>query len=146
MTNEELFNKNINIAYKLAWQYKNSGIDMEDIKQICLYALWKAVITYKENYTFSTYAYQVIFNEMNYYLRQNRKYFSNKYFSEKIGVDDLILEDTLEDKSNMMEEIENKRLGGIDVKIEVSTKFNWLQKKLWKCLLNIEIEDIKEDE
>lgn len=42
--------------------------------------------------------------------------------------------------------IGNKRLGGIDVKIEVSTKFNWLQKKLWKYLLNIEIEDIKEDE
>ena len=41
--------------------------------------------------------------------------------------------------------IGNERLGGIDVKIEVSTKFNWLQKKLWKCLLNIEIEDIKED-
>ena len=42
--------------------------------------------------------------------------------------------------------IGNERLGGIDVEIEVSTKFNWLQKKLWKCLLNIEIEDIKEDE
>lgn len=42
--------------------------------------------------------------------------------------------------------IGNERLGGTDVKIEVSTKFNWLQKKLWKCLLNIEIEDIKEDE
>lgn len=41
--------------------------------------------------------------------------------------------------------IGNERLGGIDVKIEVSTKFNWLQKKLWKYLLNIEIEDIKED-
>ena len=40
----------------------------------------------------------------------------------------------------------NMELGGTDVKIEVSTKFNWLQKKLWKCLLNIEIEDIKEDE
>ena len=38
------------------------------------------------------------------------------------------------------------KLGGTDVKIEVSTKFNWLQKKLWKYLLNIEIEDIKEDE
>lgn len=37
-------------------------------------------------------------------------------------------------------------LGGTDVKIEVSTKFNWLQKKIWKYLLNIEIEDIKEDE
>lgn len=42
--------------------------------------------------------------------------------------------------------IGNERLGGTDVKIEVSTKFNWLQKKLWKYLLNIEIEDIKEDE
>ncbi len=42
--------------------------------------------------------------------------------------------------------IGNERLGGIDVKIEVSTKFNWLQKKIWKYLLNIDIEDIKEDE
>ena len=42
--------------------------------------------------------------------------------------------------------IGNARLGGTDVKIEVSTKFNWLQKKIWKYLLNIEIEDIKEDE
>mgnify|MGYP004530070767 FL=1 len=42
--------------------------------------------------------------------------------------------------------IGNKRLGGSDVKIEVSTKFNWLQKKIWKYLLNIDIEDIKEDE
>ena len=42
--------------------------------------------------------------------------------------------------------IGNARSGGTDVKIEVSTKFNWLQKKIWKCLLNIEIEDIEEDE
>ena len=42
--------------------------------------------------------------------------------------------------------IGNMELGGTDVKIEVSTKFNWLQKKIWKCLLNIEIEDIEEDE
>ena len=42
--------------------------------------------------------------------------------------------------------IGNMKLGGIDIKIEVSTKFNWLQKKIWKYLLNIEIEDIKEDE
>lgn len=41
--------------------------------------------------------------------------------------------------------IGNQKLGGTDVKIEVSTKFNWLQKKIWKYLLNIEIEDIKED-
>ena len=42
--------------------------------------------------------------------------------------------------------IGNMKLGGTDVKIEVSTKFNLLQKKLWKYLLNIDIEDIKEDE
>ena len=42
--------------------------------------------------------------------------------------------------------IGNMKLGGTDVKIEVSTKFNWLQKKLCKYLLNIEIEDIEEDE
>ena len=42
--------------------------------------------------------------------------------------------------------IGNMKLGGTDVKIEISKKFNWLQKKLWKYLLNIEIEDIKEDE
>ncbi len=42
--------------------------------------------------------------------------------------------------------IGNKSLGGMDVEIEVSTKFNWLQKKIWKYLLNIDIEDIKEDE
>ena len=41
--------------------------------------------------------------------------------------------------------IGNMELGGTDIKIEVSTKFNWLQKKLWKYLLNIDIEDIKED-
>lgn len=42
--------------------------------------------------------------------------------------------------------IGNMKLGGTAVKIEVSTKFNWLQKKLWKYLLNIDIEDVREDE
>ena len=39
--------------------------------------------------------------------------------------------------------IGNMKLGGSDIKIEVSTKFNWLQKKIWKYLLNIDIEDIE---
>ena len=52
---------------------------------------------------------------------------------------------TLRKRGKSIIKIGNERLGGTDVKIEVSTKFNWLQKNLWKCLLNIEIEDIKED-
>ena len=41
--------------------------------------------------------------------------------------------------------IGDMNLGGSDIKIEVSTKFNWLQKKLWKYLLNIKIEDIEKE-
>jgi hypothetical protein len=34
--------------------------------------------------------------------------------------------------------------GGNEIKIEIPTKFNKFQKKMWKFLLNIDIEDIKE--
>ena len=50
----------------------------------------------------------------------------------------------LRKRGKSMLKIGNMKLGGTDIKIEVSTKFNWLQKKLWKYLLNIDIEDIKE--
>lgn len=49
MSNEEIFNKNIKIAFKLVQQYKNAGIELEDLKQMSLMGLWKAVITYKED-------------------------------------------------------------------------------------------------
>ncbi len=32
---------------------------------------------------------------------------------------------------------------GVGIKIESNAKFNWFQKKMWKYLLNINIEDIK---
>lgn len=52
---------------------------------------------------------------------------------------------TLRKRGKSIIKIGNMKLGGTDIKIEVSTKFNWLQKKLWKYLLNIDIEDIKEE-
>ena len=52
---------------------------------------------------------------------------------------------TLRKRGKSIIKIGNTKLGGMDIKIEVSTKFNWLQKKLWKYLLNIDIEDIKEE-
>lgn len=108
MTNEEMFNQNIKIAYKLVQQYKDCGIEIEDLKQICLLALWKATQTFKSDkgYTFSTYSYRVIQNEVNYYLRQNRKYFTNRYFSEKV-IDNITLEDILADERDLIEELEN---------------------------------------
>lgn len=45
-------------------------------------------------------------------------------------------------KGQSIIKIGDSNLGGTDIRIEVSTKFNWLQKKLWKYLLNIDIEDI----
>ena len=34
---------------------------------------------------------------------------------------------------------------GTGITIESNVKFNWFQKKMWKYLLNIDIEDIKEE-
>lgn len=108
MTNEELFNKNINLAYKNVQIYKNCGIEYEDLMQLCLYGLWKSVLTYKveKGYAFSSYSYRIIQNEVNYYLRKNRKYFTDRYFSEPIN-DEITLEEIIADKHNQIEELEN---------------------------------------
>ena len=108
MTNEEMFNRNINIAYKIAQKYRNSGIEYEDLNQMCLLGLWKATITYKKEkgYAFSTYSYRVVQNELNQYLRKNKKYFSNRYFSEEIH-ENIVLEDIIADTYNSIEELEN---------------------------------------
>ena len=56
-----------------------------------------------------------------------------------------IKEITMRKRGKSILKIGNMKLGETEVKIEVSTKFNWLQKKLWRYLLNIDIEDIKEE-
>lgn len=107
MTKEERFHKNIKIAYKITQHYRFCGIEYEDLKQICLYGLWKAVLTYKEDKNaFTTYAYRVIQNEVNQYLRKNRKHFTDQYFSSII-YDDMTLEDVIADTNNEIEKIEN---------------------------------------
>lgn len=116
MTNEEMFTANTKIAYKIAWQYKSCGIEFEDLKQICLLGLWKAVITFKNTHAFSTYAYKVIFNEVNQYLRKNTKHFTIRYLSEPIGKENRIL---LEEK--IVDEIDN--IGNIEKHIDMEKQF-----------------------
>lgn len=100
MTKEEMFNNNINIAYKIANKYKENYIEeYDDIRQVALLGLWKSVLTFNNTYAFSTYAYTVINNEINYYLRSIKKYKRNYSFNIQI-TDNLILEDTLEDENN----------------------------------------------
>lgn len=108
MTNEEIFNNNINIAFKLMNNYKDCEIEYEDKKQICLLGLWKAVITFdkEKKIAFSTYAYKVIQNELNYYLRKNKKH--TKISINQVIYDDITLENTVEDNVNEIDELLEK--------------------------------------
>ena len=106
MTNEEMFIQNQRIAYKVAKPYYiNNKEDFEDIKQVALLGLWKAVLTYNKTYAFSTYAYRVIANEINYYLRKNRKHNSTISIYTEIG-NEITIADTLLDSIDYIEQLE----------------------------------------
>lgn len=118
MTNEEMnemFNKNVNIAYKIANRYRiNYPEEYEDIKQIALLGLWKAIQHYNPKWALSTIAYKTIFNNINDYLRSVKKHKENVFsiytvicvddHSEKT-VEDLIPDDT-DHINNMLRDID----------------------------------------
>ena len=112
MTKEEkenLFYDNIKLAYKMANKYLvNYREEIEDIKQVALYALWKAAINYDEtkNIRFSPFACLVISNEINYYLRPIKKKKSTMSINTPIYVKDgkgLLIEDALEEAENSID-------------------------------------------
>lgn len=101
MTNEEIFEANKNIAYKIANRYlKNYKEEIEDIRQIALMELWRCVVNWDHIHTLTTYAYLCIPNKINMYLRKVRKYQFNLSISTSIFTDsdgnDLTFEDTIE--------------------------------------------------
>ena len=75
MTNEEIFNDNVNIAYKIANRYvTNYYEEIEDIRQIALMELWRCVESWDHVHALTTYAYLCIPNKINMYLRHVRKH------------------------------------------------------------------------
>lgn len=105
MTNEEMFNKNIKIAYKIANTYLiNYKNEYEDIKQVALEALWKAILTFKDTHKFSTYAYAVISNEINLYVRKEKRNKNNISMSEEIA-ENTRIEDIIKDENDFEERI-----------------------------------------
>lgn len=104
-TNEKIFYDNIKIAYKVLSSYKMYEC-LEDLKQEALLGLWKAVNNFDKtkNLRFSTFAYRVIQNEINYYLRKAKKHKNNISLATPI-CDDLSIEDTLEDEKNRIENL-----------------------------------------
>ena len=118
MTNDanKLIEDNINIAHKLAWQYYtrfNKRIEFEELQSISFLGLTKAAKTFNEEltYTFSTYAYKCIINEILLYYRKNKKYITTS-FSEEL-TDNIVLEDTLPSNQNTEEDV----LVGLEVNL-----------------------------
>ena len=78
MTNEEIFNNNVNIAYKIANRYvTNYYEEIEDIRQIALMELWRCVESWDHVHALTTYAYLCIPNKINMYLRYVKKHEKN---------------------------------------------------------------------
>ena len=78
MSNEVIFNNNVNIAYKIANRYiTNYYEEIEDIRQIALMELWRCVENWDHVHALTTYAYIRIPNKINIYLRRIRKHEKN---------------------------------------------------------------------
>lgn len=78
MTNEEIFNDNVNIAYKIANRYvTNYYEEIEDIRQIALMELWRCIKDWDHVHALTTYAYLCIPNKINMYLRHVKKHEKN---------------------------------------------------------------------
>ena len=108
MTKEEIFELNIKLAYKMAWKYKNCGIEFEELKQICCMGLWKAILTYKcEKGALSTYSYLVIRNEVNLFLRRIKKDKNTISIETKIK-DNITILDTLCEIESCIDRVHDK--------------------------------------
>ena len=102
MTNEEIFNNNVNIAYKIANRYiTNYYEEIEDIRQIALMELWKCVENWDHVHALTTYAYICIQNKINMYLRHIRKH------EKDISIDTVIHSDGNGNNNTILDLIED---------------------------------------
>lgn len=141
MTNEEMndmFNKNINIAYKIANRYRiNYPEEYEDIKQIALLGLWKAIQNYNPKWALTTIAYKTIFNNINYYLRSVKKHKEHDFSIYTVVCVDDHSEKTVEDLMPDDTDHINTMLNNIDIQqafdklnlSEIEEKFLYLKKQ-----------------
>lgn len=71
---ENLIVENANLIYKIANMFKNSGNDMEDLKQVGKLGFVEAYQNYDPSYNvkFTTYAYPYIYGSISKYVRENK--------------------------------------------------------------------------
>lgn len=132
MTKEEMFDQNIKLAYKIANDYLiNYSKEYEDIKQLALIGLWRAVLLYNKTSKFSSFAGAVIRNEINKYLQQINK---NRTISleKEINEDGLTLKEIVVNFDN---DIENSEKRMLLEQLIVKTKLTKQEKKVLSLLL-----------
>lgn len=103
MYDESLVTDNLNLARFVAKKYLSNDMEYEDIESIAFIGLVKAAKSFDKSkgYAFSTYAVRCIENEIKYYFR--KKSICAESLDEPIQ-DNLILADTIEDKTDTFEE------------------------------------------
>ena len=71
---EQLYNENEKLIHKVCVEFKNTGIEHEDLFGIACIGFAKALNTFEENKStkFTSYAYTCMKNEIKNYLRDNK--------------------------------------------------------------------------
>lgn len=137
MTKEELFNKNTKLAYYFANKYRmNYPHEYEDIKQVALMGLWKAVSKYDGRARLSTFASIVIQNEINIYLRNVKKHDNIDHLeqevSEKITLADMVASD--KDELEELESLLDQNIAKESLNVEV-LKLSARDQEIYKRLI-----------
>ena len=144
MTNEEIFNNNVNIAYKIANRYvTNYYEEIEDIRQIALMELWRCIKDWDHVHALTTYAYLCIPNKINMYLRHVRRHEKNisintVVYSDGDGNDQTIL-DLIKDPDDCI----FKLLNNIDDQ-EVLNNICFTEKE--KQVINLRMEGLSQEQ
>ena len=114
MTNEEekLVTDNINMANDIAWKYCRKfygAIPFEELQSSAYLGLIKAAKNFDEEkaFSFSTYAYTVMKNEILKYYNNELKHINNISLSDK-SILDIELEDTIASDLDIELDLENK--------------------------------------
>ena len=108
---EELILNNTKIAYKIAWDYYNKfqrKIELDELQSLSLLGLTKAAKTYNSNldFSFSTYAYRCIQNEILLFMRKYRQNSSNISLSTLLS-ETVELQDTIPLEYDLLDKIKD---------------------------------------
>ena len=128
---EDLFEKNIPYALKIAHTYSNWIYEKEDIEQQALIGLWQAAKTYDGVRTFSYYARTCIVNSINLYLKKLRKMPKTISIHKPITDDgNITLEDALTEEVSSITKLESDLFSKATLRLIENEKHRNIIKKL----------------